>query len=51
MKKHVFDFGTLYLHDDYLIAIMNEGVHIIPEMNAILVEIANTYYKERAFVY
>lgn len=52
MAKQIrLDFGTLTLNDKFIIAVMDEGVHIVPEMNKVLVDIANTHYKNKTFVY
>lgn len=39
------------LYNDYLIVVINEGEHIVPEQNQVLVDIANSYYEDRPFVY
>lgn len=46
-----FDFGNLYLHENYVIAVMHQGITVLPEYNKYLVEIADTYYKDTPFVY
>ncbi|WP_299365601.1 hypothetical protein [Winogradskyella sp.] len=46
-----FDFCDMTIYDNYLVAVMKEGMNITPEYNDILVEITNTYYSKQAFVY
>lgn len=45
------DFGKIDIFDQYVIAIMNEGVIIRPEFNVILVDIAEKYFKDKKFGY
>ncbi len=49
--SHSYDFGKVDIYDDSVIAIMNEGVIIKPEYNKILVEIVETYFKNKLFGY
>ena len=49
--KISFDFGTIELHEHYVITIMNEGITVKPEYNEELVSIANTHYKGKPFAY
>jgi hypothetical protein len=46
-----FDFCLMTLYEDYMVTNINEGVNLLPEHNDVLVEVANTYYKNKAFVY
>jgi len=46
-----FDFCTLYIYSNYLIGVINEGVTINPSHNKILVNVVDTYYREKKFVY
>jgi len=46
-----YSFCTISLYENYLIAVMDEGEHISPDRNQVLVELAETYYNDRAFVY
>ncbi|WP_066220586.1 hypothetical protein [Formosa haliotis] len=45
------EFGTLKLYEKYVFAQMNEGITITKDLNNILLQIANTYYKDSPFVY
>lgn len=47
----IFDFCTMYVYDDYLLVVMNEGVTIKPSHNKTLLNVADTYYKGKKFVY
>ncbi|TVZ59798.1 hypothetical protein NA63_2338 [Flavobacteriaceae bacterium MAR_2010_105] len=52
MKKLItIDFCDLEIHDNYLIVTMNEGITILPNHNEILLDIVETYYKDKNFVY
>ncbi|MAO08657.1 MAG: hypothetical protein CL596_08100 [Alteromonas sp.] len=46
-----FEFGTLEVHDSYVIAIMKEGVTISPGHNKVLVKIAEDYFPHKKFGY
>ncbi|MDT0557586.1 hypothetical protein RM697_02930 [Ichthyenterobacterium sp. W332] len=46
-----YDFCTMHIHDTYLIVEMNDGIHVTPDHNKILLNIADTYYKNKPFVY
>ena len=45
------DFCTIEIYDRYLITRMNEGITVTPEHNAVLVELAETYFKGVPFGY
>lgn len=44
-------FGSVAIHENYLITIMDEGITIKPEFNDILEDIAEKYYPNKPFVY
>ena len=46
-----FDFCLMTLFDDYLVTNINEGFHLLPEHNQVLVEVAEAHYKNKPFVY
>ena len=46
-----YDEYELKIYDDYIIAIWNEGVTIKPEYNAMLIDVAEIYFKNKPFVY
>jgi hypothetical protein len=46
-----YDFCVMEIYDDYLIAIMNKDIHLTPDRNQILVDIANTHFANKPFVY
>jgi len=46
-----YSFCTISLYENYLIAVMDQGEHISPDRNQVLVELAETYYSDRSFVY
>ena len=50
-KTITYPFGSVSIHDNYLIAIMNEGVTISPELNDVLERIAKDYFSNKKFVY
>lgn len=41
----------MYLTDHYILAVMNEGVTILPEHNQTLVDAANRFFEGRPFGY
>lgn len=51
ITTHTYTFGTLSIHSNFVIAIMNEGITVKPEYNEILVSIANKYYPNKPFGY
>lgn len=46
-----FDFCEMHIYDNYLVNIINEGITITPEHNQVLLNIVDTYYKNKSFVY
>jgi hypothetical protein len=46
-----FDFCEVHIFDLYMIVIMNEGITVSPSNNQILLNIVDTYYKNKKFVY
>ncbi len=46
-----FDFCDMQIYDHYMITIMKEGVTITPEHNKVLLNIVDTYYSHKQFVY
>lgn len=46
-----YSFGKVTIYDNYLIAVMNEGITVTPDLNDVLATIADTYYKNKSFVY
>lgn len=46
-----FDFCDMHIYNNYLIVIMNEGVTITPSHNQVLLNIVDTYYRKKKFVY
>ena len=51
IKALMLEFCNVKIYDNYMVVVMNEGVHITPKHNIILVEIVETYYKNKPFVY
>lgn len=46
-----FDFCEMQIYDNYIVTIMNEGVTITPQHNQVLLNIVDTYYQNKKFVY
>ncbi|WP_245933878.1 hypothetical protein [Candidatus Ulvibacter alkanivorans] len=46
-----FDFGTVEVHNNYVIMTMKEGVTVKPEYNKELERIAETYFPNQPFAY
>jgi len=51
ITSYTLKLGRLEIFDDYLKAIIKEGVTISYEFQDILVEISNKHFKNKAFVY
>ncbi len=49
--KLQYEFGVLEIHDNYVKAIMDEGVTVSPKHNKSLVEISESYFANRKFGY
>ena len=46
-----FDFCDMTIYDNYVVVVMKEGVNITPEYNSVLVEVTDTYYSDKPFIY
>ena len=46
-----FDFCEMRIYDYYTVVVMNEGVTITPEHNQVLINVVDTYFKNKKFVY
>ncbi|OUR91812.1 hypothetical protein A9Q87_08370 [Flavobacteriales bacterium 34_180_T64] len=46
-----FDFCEMHIYDYYVVVIINEGVTITPAHNQVLINIVDTYFKNKKFVY
>ena len=44
-------FGTVSMHDNYMVAVMNEGITVSPELNSVLEDLAANHYQDKKFVY
>jgi len=51
MTKLDFFFGEIFVHDNYIIAVMKEGITVTPDLNDILFDIVTTYFHSKPFVY
>jgi len=47
----IFDFCTMSIYDDHLIVVMKAGITITPSHNKVLLNIVDTYYRKKKFVY
>ena len=50
-SPYKLEFGTVFIADHYILAVMNEGVTILPEHNQNLVDAAERFFKDRPFGY
>lgn len=46
-----FEFGEIHIFKNFVVAIMKEGVTVIPEYNEELVKISKKYFHNRPFGY
>lgn len=51
IDKLILDFCELHIYEEFVISIANEGVTISPEHNQELINVVETYFPEREFVY
>ena len=42
-----FNFGTVAVYDNYVIVVMNSGVHISPDLSSVLEDIAFNYFYDK----
>jgi len=45
------EFCTVSIYENYLIVVINEGIHVTPEYNEILEAIVVKYFRKTPFVY
>ena len=43
--------GIVTIHDNYLVSVMHEGITVSVEANQILIDLAETYFNNKPFVY
>jgi hypothetical protein len=46
-----FDFCDMTVYDHYLVVVVKEGIHIVPKHNDVLIEVANTHFFDKPFIY
>lgn len=46
-----FDFCDMMIYDHYIVTTIKEGVNLTPHHNVVLVNVAETYFKDKPFVY
>ena len=46
-----FDFCEMQIYDSYVVVIINEGLTVLPKHNAILINVVDTYFYKKPFVY
>ncbi|MEO6346829.1 MAG: hypothetical protein ABIO60_02875 [Aquaticitalea sp.] len=46
-----FDFCEMHIYDNYLVVVMNEGITVTPDQNQVLLNVSETYFKNKNFVY
>lgn len=52
MKEFLtFSFCDMTIYDHNVVVVMKEGINITPDYNEVLIEVTNTYFKNRPFVY
>lgn len=51
IKSLTFDFCEMHIYESYLIVTINDGIHLSPDKNEVLAEIAEIYYNNKQFVY
>ncbi|HLV14751.1 MAG TPA: hypothetical protein VKY41_06190 [Xanthomarina sp.] len=52
MSKNLsFSFGEITIHSCYMVVVMNEGITVTPQLNSVLEDLVETYYKNTNLVY
>ncbi|WP_223034561.1 hypothetical protein [Hanstruepera marina] len=46
-----YPFGKVTIYDNYVIAVMNEGITVTPDLNDVLEDISELYFLNKNFVY
>lgn len=46
-----YHFGKLDVYEKYVLAVINEGEHVVPAYNTYLVNIAEKYFNNKNFAY
>lgn len=46
-----FDFCNITIFDSYIIVIIKEGINVTPDRNNTLIDITETYFSNKSFVY
>lgn len=47
----ILDFCKLYIYDFYTVVHMNEGITVLPKHNSALINVVDTYFHQKEFVY
>lgn len=51
LKEIALKFANVKVYYNYLIVVMNEGIHVSPDLNVVLEDIVNQNFYDRKFVY
>ena len=51
IKSLKYNFCSIAIYPNFMIVVVNSGEHLTPEHNVVLLDIVDTYYKDKAFVY
>ncbi|MCR9183374.1 MAG: hypothetical protein NXH73_10640 [Flavobacteriaceae bacterium] len=46
-----YDFCDFSIFENFIIAVMHEGVTVLPKHNSILIDLVEKYFKNRSFAY
>lgn len=46
-----FAFGQMTVYNNFVVTVMKEGITVEPKYNETLVEVTNTYFSNKPFVY
>jgi hypothetical protein len=46
-----FKFGQMTIFNNYVVTVMKEGIHVTPDYNETLIEVTDTFFKNKSFVY
>jgi len=52
MKETItFDFCKISIYDNYVVVVIKEGINLTPKHNNLLVEVTETHFSDKSFVY
>lgn len=51
LKEIKLKFAKVNIYYNYMVVVMNEGIHVSPDLNSVLEDIVSQHFYDRLFVY